>query len=413
MRLIKFFKNIIIGRPLRNFRKRSARISVGFIIDSFTQVKSKRVVFVSKQNVQVMGNLRVMLDALIREGGYEIGVFKKGEINDHFAKDMLEKGVRLMTDFDLSTLRYIYSSQVVVVSHSARDAFISRPKKARRVINVWHGVAIKKIEALMTSFNDPSFSSRKKQIHRNSKIYDTLIASSKVDQLVITASFGVDYSKVLAAGLPRYDYFNIGYKWPDDLLQNKQDLAAMLAGRKFVLYAPTFRDDGNGLGDLINKESIHFIRSFCEAKNIAFGIRPHPYNGYDSHTICDNKFIIDLSAERYPEAACLLTLADAVIADYSSIWVDYLFRGLPIIGFMPDRKAYSSKDRGFIYELEQLFPGNIYSDWVDVLHNLSEVLTEGISASNRSKMIFTKSLLISNVKNDVLFSDIYLDLFKD
>jgi len=358
-----------------------------------------------------MGNLRIMLDALIRNGGYEIAVFKIGDIDPEFCNLMQEANVRVMNAYNFSTLRFIYSSEVVVLSHSARDAFIVRRKKGRRVINLWHGVALKKIERLMSSRDARGSCQRKRLIDRNSRIYDAMVASSKVDQLVIAASFGIAYSKVHPVGLPRYDYLNSSYEWPQDLLQRRVQLEGVLAGRKFIVYAPTFRDHGIDIDDLLNETSIHLLRSFCVVNDVVLGIRPHPYQSESLHLICDNKYLLDVSSVCYPEAASVLSLADALIVDYSSIWVDFLCRDLPIIGYMPDFEAYNTVDRGFIYDFEQVFPGDIFQTWDAVLNHLKRMMDGGLSVDGRRQSEFAKALLMESIEDTALVSQRCLDLF--
>lgn len=397
---------------MRNFRTQPSRIFAGFVIDSLTRVKLKRVVFVTKSNVHFMGNLRIMLDALIRNGGYEIAVFKKGAVDPDFRDLMQRSNVRVLDAYDFSTLRCIYSSEIVVLSHSARDAFISRRKRGRSVVNLWHGVALKKIEALMSPRDgDEAFNRRKRLIDRNSKIYDAVVASSKVDQLVIATSFGVAYDKVHPVGLPRFDYFNPNYEWPEDLLKRKMQLEALLAGRKFIVYAPTFRDHGVGIDDLLDEASIRQLRSFCVANNAVFGVRPHPTQSASLHLICDDESILDVSSGRYPEPSVVLSLADALIVDYSSIWVDFLIRDLPILGYMPDFEDYCAKDRGFIYNFEQVFPGDIFEIWADVLDCLTRIIQGGEAVNRAEDLKFSKALFLELSAENILISQKCLDLF--
>ncbi len=87
----------------------------------------------------------------------------------------------------------------VYTSHNPRDAHIYRKFKSRKIINLWHGVAIKRIENLM-----PNISPLKlKQLKNNAKLYDMVIASSKEDKKTNSRAFGVDSDKVKITGLPR------------------------------------------------------------------------------------------------------------------------------------------------------------------------------------------------------------------
>jgi hypothetical protein len=87
-----------------------------------------------------------MLDAIVREGGYEVALFQEGEVNPSIRSYLIDNDVSIFDSYDFAALKYIYSSEIIVLSHSARDAYISKRKLGRRVVNLWHGVALKRIE---------------------------------------------------------------------------------------------------------------------------------------------------------------------------------------------------------------------------------------------------------------------------
>ena len=64
------------------------------------------------------------------------------------------QGVELIDRSSLGALITLLSSELVVLSHSARDAYLTRRKRGRAVVNLWHGVAIKRIEAMMLPRGD-------------------------------------------------------------------------------------------------------------------------------------------------------------------------------------------------------------------------------------------------------------------
>jgi CDP-glycerol glycerophosphotransferase (TagB/SpsB family) len=348
---------------------RLLRLKLAWLIDWAIPVRRGQVCFVSKRNAPISGNLRVMLDVMAAEPGLRVIAYKEGHTHAHTAAVLRLQGVELIDRFSLGALITLLSSELVVLSHSARDAYLTRRKRGRAVVNLWHGVAIKRIEAMMLPRGSlRAHRSRQRRIAENSRLYDAVIASNPVDQLVNALAFAVPHHRVHPIGLPRFDYLLEPWQqWPDDLRAQRQALEAQLKGRQLILYAPTFREGGSKLADLITADDLALIREHCQANGSVLGIRPHPYWEGQQQELCDGDTILNAGTQHLPEPAVALSLASVLVADYSSIWVDYLLLNRPIFGLMPDLEGYIDKERGFLYNLEDVFPGAIMETWREFL----------------------------------------------
>lgn len=354
---------------------RKFRIKIASLIDWSIPISPRQICFVSRRNVPINGNLRIMIDALSKESDLHVIVYKEGYNNSATTAALQDQRVELIDHFSWRNLIKLLSSEVIVLSHSARDAYITRRKRGRRVVNLWHGVAIKRIEAMMLPRGSrASFYKRRRRIIQNSFVYDALIASNPVDQLVNSLSFLVPHHKVIPIGLPRFDYLIKPWQmWPSDLHLQRQSLLTLLKGRRFVLWAPTFREQSKlSLENLITANDRQLIDKFCIENEIVLGIRPHPYWEGQQELICNHNTIINVGSTCYPEPAVPLSLAESLVADYSSIWVDYLLMKRPIIGFVPDLEAYLDKERSFIYPYKNIFPGPQFKCWNQVLEMLRQ-----------------------------------------
>ncbi|WP_250484047.1 CDP-glycerol glycerophosphotransferase family protein [Caballeronia sp. GaOx3] len=357
--------------------RRRTRLWLARLLDRFLPIRAHRVVFVTRPNVAVTGNLRAVLDALTDAAGgparREIAVFKDGPIAPETAAALAEKGVKVFERFSIEALCFVLSSATVVLSHSARDAFLPGRRRGRRVINLWHGVALKRIELLTEPRDDARSRARRTLMLRNARLYDALIASSPVDRVVNAQAFGIPFEKVHVTGLPRFDYLRTDWPLPPDLRRQADTLDALVAGRRLVLYAPTFRETASSALDWMDDASVAAIRALCRRMGLVFGLRPHPYEKRPLDTLCDGVDIVDASPARFPEAAILLRRTDALIVDYSSIWVDFLALRKPILGLVPDYDRYCSEERGFIYTQDSVFPGALHRDWQGVLAELGRL----------------------------------------
>lgn len=242
---------------------RVKKLFIARLLDYLLPVQQGRMCFVTRANVPLSGNLRIMLDDLAEQGDLEVGFYKEGPIPQDTLETLRHKGVRVMQCYSLDSLRFLLSSQTIVLSHSARDAYITRRKSGRRVVNLWHGVALKRIEALMPQQGSAkAYAKRQRLIQRNSRIYDAMVASNTVDQLVNALAFGLLHHKVHPIGLPRFDYLKPDYLWPADLVSQKQQLTRIINGRQLVLYAPTFRESGTLLSELLPPKRLMLFAAF-------------------------------------------------------------------------------------------------------------------------------------------------------
>lgn len=390
------------------------KLLLAWILDFCTPVHPSRISFVTRHNTPVAGNLRAVLDIALRHGYCEIGLFKEGPIPEETCRVLQKAGVHIFQSYNLRSLRFLLGSKVVILSHSARDAYLTRRKSGRRIVNLWHGVALKRIERIMLPQGSrAAFLYRQRFIRRNARLYDAVVASNDVDRLVNSLAFGVNHEKVHATGLPRFDYLTAHYEWPEDLEAQRQRLENLRAGRRLILYAPTFRDSGTQLSALIRKEDLALIRTFCRNNRAVFGIRTHPYRAHEAPNICDGADIINVSPDLFPEPAVLLAAADALIVDYSSIWIDYLLRGKPVVAFVPDREKYIGEDRGFIYDFDDVFPGPIVEDWPAVLHHLSDTLQGIEEETAREKYARAKTLFLPPPGKDRNIAEKCWRLIKD
>lgn len=384
-----------------HFIHHEARLFLAAIIDRFIPTAPHRICFVTRYNVPLSGNLRIVLDSMATAGGYEIGFFKEGPVARETIHWLEQHGVRVMQRFSWRSLSFILSSSAVVLSHSARDAYLTRRKKGRRVINLWHGVALKRIEGMMRSgkatFVDRH---RRRLIRRNSRIYDAVIASSATDRLVNAMAFQMPLESIHVTGLPRLNYLQKDFAWPSDLDSQRRSLEKLIAGRKFVLYAPTFRDSGTRLDHLMNCEDLAAINAFCHKSNTVFGIRTHPYRTREAQPMCDGIHIINASPDLFAEPAVVLASADALVVDYSSIWVDYLLLDRPVIAYVPDRGNYAIEDRGFIYDFDDIVPGPVVQTWEAVLAHLSMVAMDQSYVGFAKKRERTRTLLLPTPRKD-------------
>ncbi|MBO7159535.1 MAG: CDP-glycerol glycerophosphotransferase family protein, partial [Methanobrevibacter sp.] len=208
---------------------------------------------------------------------------------------------------------------------------------------------------------------------------DLVSVSSENVADIYVRNFYVDKSKVKPFGVPRNDFYNEEHLSEDYLSELRESFEKdypQLKGKKLVLYAPTFREDPKN-----NAVFNHFdIEKFLDelGDEYALAIRLHP----NYKRFCDEEHNIDLDdlTNRYDiinftgfkDEQKLLLLADILIADYSSIMVDYTILKKPAILFTYDLEDYLYKERGFYFDYKEMVPGKIVYNIDDLIDSIKE-----------------------------------------
>ncbi len=269
----------------------------------------------------------------------------------------------------------LLSASTIIIQYHCHD-FVWKGITNRNhfIVDLWHGMPVKGVGFTGAK----GYSMRELKFYEKEALnYDVMISSSKIDRLAMSASFHIPFYKVWVTGLPRNDWLlQKSQQLPRDLCEAEQALKCQLDGRQLVLYAPTFRKNNSGFYRFSSAEAEE-LASFLSKNNVVMGFRPH---------ICDRVWpfllekpeFLDLGADIYNETQVLLRLTDVLITDYSSIWLDFLLLGRPIIAFIYDWNEYK-EDRGLIYDYEQIFPGPQIHKFSELTPALKKALKDGMS----------------------------------
>ena len=239
-------------------------------------------------------------------------------------------------------------------------------------VQLWHGTGIfKKFGYDLLNDED------KKVMEMFSPKLDLVSVSGENVVDIYSDNFHVDKSKVKPFGVPRNDFYDDEHLSDDYISKLRQSFERdypQLFGKKLVLYAPTFRENpkNNAVFDYFDIEK--FIEELGDEYVLAVRLHPN-YVKY-----CDEDHPIDLddltnrydiiNFTGYKDEQKLLLLADILIADYSSIMVDYTILQKPIILFDYDLEDYINKERGFYFDYREMVPGKIVYDIDELIESI-------------------------------------------
>jgi len=263
-------------------------------------------------------------------------------------------------------------SGVVFIKHgSTFNVGMPIESSRRRIVNLWHGIPLKRIG--YTSVDEIN---RLVDLRRENLSYHSVICSSEIDKGAMGAAYyPLSPDSIWLTGLPRVDFI-IGSTLPPDLEGEEQMLIEELRGRRLVLYAPTFRNNQSAASYRFTEEEVAALHALLKQHNAVLGVRFHMAS--KQKTVSDvfsGLQVLDMSDSTYPHTEVLVRVADVLITDYSSIFIDFLVTGKPMISFAYDLAQYSQIERGMYYEIEDVFPGPVLQNFDDVLASLGCALS--------------------------------------
>ncbi len=272
----------------------------------------------------------------------------------------------------------LLQSSVIFIKHTVwRNTFFPIDTKKHKCINLWHGIPLKRIGY---ASRDLQGILDKLKIEHQKCI--SAIASSSIDRMAMASTFyPLTYNDIWVTGLPRHDFImRKEKKLPFDMLEEMNSLRTELKGRKLILFAPTFRNDSDdGYYDYSAKEKKQLYK-LLKDNNAVLGIREHMADSTNSYSNeLRSKDIIDLSSAKFPNIEILYRLADILITDYSSCFIDFMLTGKPMLSFAYDLDNYSEEERGFFYDIDMVFPGKICKDFDSLHKNLGKLLVDPVA----------------------------------
>lgn len=230
-----------------------------------------------------------------------------------------------------------------------------------------------------------------------SKVSCSFVAS-KFEQVSRVATWRTFPDRIMITGLPRTDWL-MTEELPEDLQAMEDRVREELAGRRLMLYMPTYRANlldfkgtTTGINLPMTDGELDRLTAFLGRHGYVLGIRPHLTR--DDLSLSSHQDILFFGDKtRYPENGVLLRNAAVLITDYSSICMDYLLLDRPVIGFCHDLAEYE-RNRGFIYDFETIFPGPVTRDFNEFMVVIEALAMEGGAGKDLpEKRRFVRKLL--------------------
>lgn len=294
--------------------------------------------------------------------------YKKNEIRaiwitgDHTIVTLLqENGLEAYHRHSMKGIWYCLRSAVYIFDNYSKDISFWLSGGAKKV-NLWHGSGNKKTnyDNKFDRVRHPrnNWERYKTALRRLSdeKPHHYTLATSPMMADIFTSAFNTDLSHIIVEGYPRNDVlFTNGFR-NVYTMQEKKIIDYLNQckniGIKIVLYMPTFRDSEAMFFKVMNLERFN---DYLLKQNMIFFTKLHPksklkkaFNQVDFSNIKN----IDSSVDPYT----ILTYANLLVTDYSSIYSDYLMLNRPSVLFPYDFAEYTNDTRECYFEYDEYMP---------------------------------------------------------
>ncbi|MBQ9157060.1 MAG: aminoacyl-tRNA hydrolase [Eubacterium sp.] len=314
------------------------------------KVKENQITLIEKLDTHGTGSLYSLRDECERRGlpfSYNVITQEDYQVRPGNIFGL----VRLFT---LKAYRMAVSSHIFLNDNFMPLAYMHLSPETK-VVQLWHGMGSYKKFGGSEGLPEDLLGELK-AVGRN---VTHVLASSVNIRENYAEAFCVPPEKVLVIGCPQADYYFRHLKGDRRNLKaarsRLEEYFPRLKGKKLALYAPTFRDDKKRDRELLSHFDFDSFDREC-GKEYCLAVRLHPQVHGDR--VPDS--VIDLTG--YPNIRELLMLTDLLIADYSSIAVEYALLDKPILIYAFDKDWYLKKDRGFYFDFEETAPGPVLTD---------------------------------------------------
>lgn len=253
---------------------------------------------------------------------------------------------------DTFSFFYLLLYSKVWISNSGMSRGINLAVKKKIVVETWHGTPLKKI-----GVDQNSGILGKGTLNKENDKHTIRCAQSEYDREIFVRVFNADKSSFLLSDLPRNDELVNFSK--NDIIKIKEKIG-LNPKKKVLLYMPTYREY------LVNERNQTYLAPPMNLKKwkqrlgegFVLLFRAH-YAVNAALNLKEDGFVKDVSD--YPYINDLYCVADILISDYSSAYIDFSILDKPMLCFAYDFEEYNEK-RGLYLDLNKVLPCPVDKD---------------------------------------------------
>lgn len=302
-------------------------------------------------------NSKYIAEELLKQNSKHeiVWLLKSGEDSSSF-----HSNIRIVK---YATFRALYELATAKVwIDNCRKEFFPPKRKSQKYIQTWHSpLRLKKIEK--DAINHLSFGYIEKA-KKDSQMCDLMISGCDTSTKIYKDSFWYD-GDILQCGTPRCDIFFNNQIDKKDILKKlniKNDEVNIL------LYAPTFRSDGNFSPYISEYDDLLAILNKRFGGDWVILVRFHPNLSNTSLDFQENNKVLNVT--NYNDMQELLYISDILITDYSSCMFDIAIAKKICFLYGSDVEKYLSEERELYFDLNDL-PFDFFDEKENLLKAIS------------------------------------------
>lgn len=359
-------------------------------------------------------NQRAIFEKIKKNKNIEKIIFYRGEsINfkiDNAVNYKIIKYGTVKSFLLLSKCKVIFITNTIAMEYSIRwnngDFTIVKPSlKNRIVINMGHGIALKRILAA-SNYSVSKHVDRKNYRKNERKNYTGLIACSEIDRCVVSSMYyPASFSQTWLTGMPRSDFLLMDEKsLPNYIVDDINYIEKKTKGKRIISYMPTYRQTkiiDNAYYYEFSTIEIEKLKNILIKNNAVLAYRPHYFNNdlnsFNLSKYIDDDLILDFSNIEIKDVTAIIRKSNIIITDYSSVALDAIYLDKPIIGFCYDERDYSDNQEGLFYNLNDIYKDHLQKKFSNVIKSIDSILSDNIIyKKHQIKNIFFKHSDIYN-----------------
>ena len=272
-------------------------------------------------------------------------------------------------------------------------------------VNLWHGASPKKKGYLLDLKNfAPQDEDYYNKMHATA---DYVVVPSEFSRMVFSSAFDINYQRTVSLGYCRDDYLT---------QSNGKELLKKITNidvdkyNKIICYLPTFRTGLN------RKDSYDFwhtnlldleeydendLYKYLEDNNYLLLIKKHP-SEEAKIDIKASKNVYILEEEVFNDNLItiyeILNSVDLLIADYSSVYVEYLILDKPVVFLHKNLRDYTDNRGIILNDINFWSPGPQVEKIDDLINEINKLLSQK-SYFCTERTNFKKIMFDDNVKD--------------
>jgi len=359
---MKIFKKILDIFNIKYFYLKIVELSTKILKRTIIKKISKDIFIFGGDNF--IGNTKYLYLYLSRHSNYRLIWISR---NNETVVNLKKKGFEVYNKFSIKSLLLSLKAKYIFVTHGFNEILPIELSIETKLIYLAHGNPFKK--PVFDAKNFRTIFSTKYDYDLMIKLLvrmDYHISCSDNFNEILKKAYKIKISKIFTTGYPRNDL--LFCKENQFIINLKKKINISNDIKQIFLYAPTFRENKRAHFPL-SEELLNDLNNYLEENHSILILKPHSLE-----EVIDYKNLKNIRiAPQNQDIQELLLISDALITDYSSVFLDYILTKNPIIFFAYDLDFYRNTRGDLYFDYESFVPGPIAKTGAELIELIKTI----------------------------------------